>query len=364
VTTYNNDIGAFDGWMNDSSQAEVALVRKERLRPVAGEGGVVFPPTFAGERESMYVIDDLPGGQSVIMDTVGSQANRMEALFTPPAGPLQDLVPQIEFTVSRGEGKTPITLNLLEAGHRAADALVRFSDLAPEVSRAFRAIDTERNYVPMAKLSPLSLVFGVWDSRGFSGSRTKVPRMITSTVRAHDVSVVHRAAQFVPAIRRKMEKEEIAELAGVFQDTKLSEDGLAEVPSYGLGGVVSRGPIIREAVLSLVALRNLRGPDDSSTLNLRRYILGLGLVSMTTPLSPDYRSGCILVPHDPKDPAKIEVVSRDGTTSSCTLGDVAKFAREAANAFEVPKDAPKRAFDWKVVNDTVKAKKEKKTPKE
>jgi CRISPR-associated protein Csb1 len=364
MTTHGNEIGTFDEWLNDGPQAKVALVRKERLRPVAGEGGVIFPPTFAGKDESTYVIDDLPGGRSVIMDTVGSQANRMEALFTPPGGPLQDLVPQIEFTVSRGEGKAPITLNLLDAGHRAADALVRFSDLAPEVSRAFQAIDGNRDYVPLARISPLSLVFGVWDSRGFSGSRIKVPRMVTSTVRAHDITVVHRAAQFIPAIRKKMEKDEIEELAGVFQDTKLSEDGLAEAPSYGLGGIVSRGPIIREAVLSLAALRNLRGPDDGATLQLRRYVLGLALLSLTTPLSPEYRSGCILVPHDPKEPAALELVSRDGTISPCTLGEIAKFARDGATAFGLPKEARKMTFDWKVVKDAVKAKKEKRTPKE
>ncbi len=364
MTTNSSDLGAFDDWMTDGPLAKVAIVRKERLRPVAGEGSIIFPPTFAGDGESTYVFDDLPGGRSVIIDTVGSQANRMEALFMPPAGPFRDLVPQIEFTVPRGEGKTPITLNLIEAGHRAADALVRFSDLAPEVSQAFQAIEMERDYVPMAKLSPLSLIFGVWDSRGFSGSRTKVPRMLTSTVRAHDVTLVHRAAQFVPAVRRKMEKEEIETLAGVQQDTKLSEDGLAEAPSFGIGGVVSRGPIVREAVLSLVALRNLRGPDEESTRRLRRYILGLGLVSMTAPLSPDYRSGCLLVPHDPKDAAKLEVITRDGGASAKVLDDVVKFARGACEAFGLPKGTPKRTFDWKSVKDAVKAKKERRSTKD
>lgn len=364
MTTSSGDLGAFDEWMTDGPQAKVALVRKERLRPVAGEGSIIFPPTFAGDGESTYVIDDLPGGKSVIIDTVGSQANRMEALFMPPTGPFQELVPQIEFSVPRGDGKAPITLNLLEAGHRAADALVRFSDLAPEVAKAFQAIEGERDYVPMAKLSPLSLIFGVWDSRGFSGSRTKVPRMLTSTVRAQDVTLVHRAAQFVPAVRRKMDKEEIEALAGVQQDTKLSEDGLAEAPSYGIGGVVSRGPIMREAVLSLVALRNLRGPDEESTRRLRRYILSLGLVSMTAPLSPDYRSGCILVPYDSKAQAKLEVVSRDGTTSAQVLEDVVKFARGASEAFGLPKGPSRKTFDWKIVKETVKAKKERKVAKD
>ncbi len=351
-----------DDWMTDGRNARVALVRRELLLPVAGPGAVIFPPTFAkpdvkGERGSIYVTDQLPGGLTTLLDTVGSQANRMEALFLPPSGPFQNLVPQIEFTAERGEGKPPVTVNLLEAGHRAADAVARFSDLAPDVTRAFRAIEDGRDYVPMAKISPLSLVFGVWDSRGFSGTRTKVPRMITSTVRAHDVSVLSRAAQYVPALRRKMDKGEIEQMAGATSETKLSEDGLAEVPAPpGLGGLVSRGPIVREGILSLVALRNLGGGDEGSTLKLRRYVLGLALAALSAPLSPEYRSGCILVP-DPSSPAQVELVSRDGVRTPCDLGDGEAYARLAAEEFGVTKGIAKQTFDWKVVKKEIQKKK-------
>ena len=356
-------LAAYDDWMNDGLKAKVALVRKEHLLPVSGPGGVFFPPTFAnsepkGEKGSIYVTDDLPEGRSVIVDTVGSQANRMEALFLPPSGPLRDLVPQIELTAQRPEGRPPVVVNLLEAGHRAADALARFSDLEPDIRNAFRAIEEGRDYSPMAHISPLSLVFGVWDSRGFSGARTKVPRMVTSSVRAHDVTVLHRAAQFVPALRRKMEKGEIEQMTESNSENKLSEDGLAEAPSYGLGGVVSRGPIVREGVLSLVALRNLNGKDVGSTAKLRRYILGLAMLSLTAPLSPEYRSGCILVP-DPKTPAEVELVSRDGSRAPFDLKGVEDFARMAAEDFGVSKGANKRTFEWKMVKKAIQEKKAK-----
>jgi CRISPR-associated protein Csb1 len=350
-----------DDWMGDGASAKVAIVRKEVLLPVSGPGAVIFPPTFAnpdgrGERESIYVTDDLPGGRTVLLDTVGSQANRMEALFLPPSGPFQTLVPQIEFRAPRGEGRPPVVVNLLEAGHRAADAVARFSDLAPDIAAAFRAIDEGRDYSPMARISPLSLVFGVWDSRGFSGTRTKIPRMITSTVRAYDVSVLHRAAQFAPALRRKMDKGEIEQMAESSAENKLSEDGLAEAPSYGLGGVVSRGPIVREAVLSLVALRNLGAPEETAAVTLRRYILGLALVAMTAPLSPEYRSGCILVP-DPNSPTQVELVSRDGTRVPCDLGNVESFARIAAGNFGVSKGVATKTFEWKLVKKAIQEKK-------
>ncbi len=359
------DYSVYDPWMKEGAQAPVAVVRREKLRPVAGEGAVIFPPTFAGQGDagSIYAFDDLPDGRSVLMDTVGSQANRMEALFMPPDGPLQGLIPQIEFSVPRTDGTPSVTLNLLEAGHRAADALVRFSDLAPKVGEAFRAIDSKRNYVPMAQLSPLSLVFGVWDSRGFSGVRIKIPRMITSTVRAYNVTLLKRNAQFVPAVRRKLEKDEIEKLSGVDKDTRLSEEGLAEAPATGWGGVVSRGPIIRESILSLVALRNIYGPDAESTTRLRRYILSLGLACLGTPLSPEYRSGTILVPADSKNSTTLEVVSRDGGVSPISLGDVTQLACSAAEDFGISKETAKQNFEWKKVKETLKAKKEKKETK-
>lgn len=358
-------LGAFDEWMSDGRDAKVALVRTEHLLPVSGPGAVIFPPTFAnpdskGDR-SIYVTDDLPGGRTVLLDTVGSQANRMERLFLPPSGPFQDLVPQIELTVPRPDGRPPVAVNLLEAGHRAADALARFSDLEPEISAAFRAIEDSRDYTPMAKISPLSLVFGVWDSRGFSGARTKVPRMVTSSVRAQDISVLHRAAQFVPAIRRKMEKGEIERMAESSSEDKLSEHGLAEAPSYGLGGIVSRGPILREGILSLVALRNLSGTDEQSTRTLRRYILGLAMACLTEPLSPEYRSGCLLVP-DPRVPAQFELVTRDGNRSQVTPGDVRAFARLAAGDFGVVRATSKRTFEWSRTKKAIQEKKAKRGP--
>ena len=119
---------------------------------------------------------------------------------------------------------------------------------------------------------------------------------------------------------------------------------------------MSRGPIIREGVLSLVALCNVRGKDEESTRKLRRYVLGLALLSLTAPLSPEYRSGCILVP-DVEAPSQVELVLRDGHRSSCDLGDVESFARSASEDFGVPKEPAGRTFDWKLVKKAVHEKK-------
>jgi hypothetical protein len=63
----------------DNKDGPVALTRKQKLLPVEGEGGVIFPPTYA---DIGYNIDTLSDGTKVAtIDSVGSQANRMEPIF-------------------------------------------------------------------------------------------------------------------------------------------------------------------------------------------------------------------------------------------------------------------------------------------
>lgn len=62
----------------DNRDGPVALACKQKLLPVEGEGGVIFPPTYA---DIGYNIDTLSDGTKVAtIDSVGSQANRMEPI--------------------------------------------------------------------------------------------------------------------------------------------------------------------------------------------------------------------------------------------------------------------------------------------
>src|SRR6516164_10060293 len=92
----------FDAWLTDSGPA--ALVIREHLIAVEGRDGVVFPATYAASKygTSGYNIDSFndSGTENVcLIDSVGSQANRIEPLFMKPD--YADLVPRV--TVKAGE---------------------------------------------------------------------------------------------------------------------------------------------------------------------------------------------------------------------------------------------------------------------
>lgn len=317
-----------DKWATDPS-GPVALHLKQKLVPVEGEGGVIFPPTYA---DIGYNIDTLSDGTKVAtIDSVGSQANRIEPLFkhTDYAA----LIPQIE--VEYTEGKR---VSILEVGHRLGDALIRSSDLKDEAQAAFKALVDSCNAQPIAKLAPTSLVFGVWDSRD---TQAKIPRLVQSVIRAWGVDELTRSAQYNPPIDYSalavFSDEEKAKQEG---DPKspLAKRGFVHVPSGAApGGIVCRNGIEQHITVNLIALRRLQAakPDDEDTGKLRRYLLGLSLVAATAPLDGFLRQGCLLVP---AEAASWQVVNRDGQRreASTLTHDIAKsYATSKATAFGV-----------------------------
>lgn len=331
----------YDAWLAEGGPA--ALVIREYLMPAEGKDAPVFPATFAasedGEFKGGYNIDRFDGGGTAgrsvcLIDSVGSQANRMEPQFK--CDPYKTLVPQVE--IKAGER----TVNLLDAGHRAADAIVRFSALKPELENAFRSILERSDAEPLAKIAPTSLLFGVWDSRE---TQAKLPRLVSSVIRAYDVDAHHRSAQYVPPIDYVAEGV-VDEPKDRAEKDRLAEHGLTHVPSsWKHGGVDVRGCTRRDATLSLAGIRNLQASNQDRTTALRRYILGIGLCTMTAPRSHDLRQGCLLV-QDPERKPECTLVHYDGTREPLLISpdDAIKFAQEAATAFGV---GPSRsvAFD-------------------
>jgi CRISPR-associated protein Csb1 len=322
----SNVLTRYDPWLSDDGPA--ALVLREPLMPAEGADGVLFPPTFAAGDNfpGGYNIDgDLNGKNVCLIDSVGAQANRIEPMFAKEK--YAHLVPQI--VVKAGERE----VNLLEAGHRAGDAIVRCSGLQADLRKAFTAV-LKGDAEPLARIAPTSLVFGVWDSRD---TQAKLPRLIAATIRAFDVRKLTRSAQYVPAA------EYVATgLLDEPADKKTSDEyaarGFVHVPASGShGGVIAEGGVRWDATLSLAALRLLAaGKDEKKTLTLRRYILGLALTAFTSSPAGYLRQGCILVA-DPSKPKEFVEVYADGRRESApvTAADALSYADAAARAFEV-----------------------------
>jgi CRISPR-associated protein Csb1 len=326
----------FESWL--AAGGPVALRLRQKLLPVEADEngrGVIFPPTYANIG---YNIDMLADGTRVaIIDSVGSQANRLEPIFKSTGkdaqgnelNPLASLVPQVEIVLhkagstkgkkkgSDAAGEADATehiekRSLLELAHRSADAVVLASPtLAPEIAKAFEALRNKGNAAPLAAIAPTSLVFGVWDSRGGTGE--KRPRLVRSIIRAWDVEVLHSAAQFnsVWKALSEAQKAELEEEAKA-KKIKLAVKGFADAPATFrtdknqfidgapnpearvLGGVLAKGAIERNVTINLVALRGIRGKDAAETAEVQKYLLGLALLAATADLELFLREGCLL----------------------------------------------------------------------
>jgi CRISPR-associated protein Csb1 len=354
-----SELTSFDHWFADKGPA--ALVIREYLIPVEGADGVFFPATYAPQLGADSDKDKFQGGYNVdrfadgtnvcLIDSVGSQANRIEPLFV--ASDYATLVPQIVVTFpAKG-----LRLNLLFANHRAADAIVRCSPFEKELRDAFQEL-LRGNAEKLAQIAPTSLVFGVWDSRDTSA---KVPRLIASTIRAFNIDVHSRSANFLTQMTIDLAKEDI--LPGAESKAGFANALASRVP----GGVRLKmnGSIRRDATLALAPLRRLavlQGDGAISaerTTALRRYILGLSLTALTAPQDPFLRQGCNLVP-DIGKPRAFEIVSVDGSRSEATIkhDEALAYARAAAKAFGVGKNR-EEPFDASLAEKAGEAKVEK-----
>ena len=326
-------------WADDKN-GPVALHLKQGLIPVEGEGAVIFPPTYA---DIGYNIDTLSDGTRVAMiDSVGSQANRLEPIFKDP--PYAALVPQIEIEFhKKKDDNTEYTekRSLLDLAHRIADATVYSSPtLEKHVTNAFSALKQQGDAGPLCRLAPTSLLFGVWDSRGGSGE--KRPRLVRSIIRAWDVQPLFAAAQF-NSIWKVLDPEQQAALEkeAKAKKTKLSAKGLADAPATfrkvsqaaaqqmkefrsgspnperrTLGGVLTNGRIEREITINLVALRAIHGADEADTKSIRQYLLSLALIAATADIDLYLREGCHLRYADEN---AWEAVPRRGNTTPFDL---------------------------------------------
>jgi CRISPR-associated protein Csb1 len=182
--------------------------------------------------------------------------------------------------------------------------------------------------------------------------------MLSSTIRATNVAVLKRSAQFNPAFdpsELNLAEPEPGQSAPA-HDAKdpLSQQGLRSAPAVDThGGVRVFGRITRQTEINLVALRSVAVVKAgkivaAETLKLRRYLLGLSLVAGRVQNAYSLRQGCLLVPASASPPvAQVVLPSGQRQPFAWEFAPSHEFAQAAAKDFGVwTKDGAAESFEF------------------
>ena len=354
--------------------AEYAAIR--RVTRMDGVGEKIFPPTYEGGEyatEQRKIHDEYGAVQTVetvLLDSVQSQANRMEMalLRAYDSGRLKMPLMAIDFA---GDRSDPILaeigrLTALEAPHRMCDAIFRD---ALYQGKAFRTAGPgERlnaakasNATVVFELCPTALIFGFWDSTGPRGGLgAKVQRALVSEIVGYQTTKDNkRTSSRLDALGIENNLEIFRKTGGgwtfeVSQAEKTSKGEPVKLkpseinhgnitPSFkNKDGKLNHGGVTvayaeQQTVFSLAALRRLRFPLGGASnpeidLAARTVLAALGLAAICFLDEDGYdlRSRCLL---DGK-PAAMAFVGRGevqefGLDASASALLVAEAAAEA-----------------------------------
>ena len=183
-------------------------------QPAGGPGDKVFPSTYEGGK---YATEDRVNPetgeirQCVLLDSVQSQANRMELALLEAHREDKVQLPLLVTRFNQDELLKKFAVTSLEAPHRIADALFRDSLLDGMIFRKSEkgsVLDHTdvRNATGLFGLCPTALLFGLWDSTGPRGGLgVKFQRSVVSEIVGYDAQFgVKTASRIDPAeVRRE-----------------------------------------------------------------------------------------------------------------------------------------------------------------
>ncbi len=356
-------VAAVGGKGPQESRWASGLRLRARLVPVAGDGAKLMPPTYLGEKDSVpkgqtpdpvYMKEDrkIDGNvrPCVSLDSVASQANRMEAALHEQVrcGAMQIpeiLVDQAEF------GKNSALL----FSHRCFDAWAEEAQLdgksfaSTPAYGALASVISRRHATPLMEMFPVALLLGGWASRNSNpkGS-TRVARALTSEIIAVDAIAGARASSKVdlhdvsnaikvfesrlPGQRMTTDREQAVQVKGepklYGKEGKPSEAGYGNVaPQLAKHGGITCDYALHLATLSFPAMRECGFPDPQREDKRRPardlagrmmlVALALRLLALGAESGYDLRSGCLL---SPEAEIEIEVVGRLArSVATCSL---------------------------------------------
>ena len=342
-----------------------------RLKP-ANTDGLVYPPTYdKGTHLFRKAWINGESRDSVLLDSVQSQANRVENSILEAYRNGKINYPDIILRVDAKTGEE--SYSILELSHRTYDAALRFSLInsvafgQSEIGKAVYGARTDRA-TALYEHSPITLALGGWDSHGGGGSLVaKLPRLITSEIVGLDAMPVTRASvKFDPMDIRKdagpLYESKDPDRRFEIEKSKAVGKKQFDPSAIGLGSVPNteqRGAVITEAVqtslVSCTAARRLKFENSDGSYSAERNhcgrvaVVALGLYGLLSQMDEGYylRSGCDLIPIE--NP-KLEIIGR-------TLNDIDSHEINVDMALDALKTALQKAEDQGLVwrKDTITA---------
>lgn len=317
---------------------EYAAIRRVTRMEALGEK--TFPPTYEGgeyateQRQVRNADGTVQPVETVLLDSVQSQANRMEMalLRAYDGGRLKMPLLAVDF---KGDGSDPILseigrLTALEAPHRMCDAI--FRDALYE-GQPFRTVGLgERlnaakpsNATVVFELCPTALIFGFWDSTGPRGGLgAKVQRALVSEIVGYQTTKDgKRTASRIDPLAIENNVDIFRKVGGgwTFDESEAEKNPKLEpvkikpseinhgniTPSFkNKDGKLNHGGVTlayaeQQTVLSLAALRRLRFPvsgaiKPETDLAARTVLAALGMAAICFLDEDGYdlRSRCLL----------------------------------------------------------------------
>lgn len=290
--------------LRDVLRDKAFLVLRQELTPLLGPGHPIAPPTFADARER-YHIDWLVGEGLLATADVAKAAQEGRLLnrcvvdsFTAEAQRMRRRLkrrfrghmPRVTVAVP-SEARE---LDILDLSHQLTDATLIYSRFESGVGfresplgKALQAWASSEDATALARVAPVSLLFGFWDSHPYGGTNAKCRRALRAEIVAENVCRLERHSQR----RLPISDETKNTIFDGIDKLKPSDVLLDHQPVGGLGGVVVFGRIHREVAINLIQLRNLDGGDGK----LAWYLLNIAVAAAQLEADDlDLREGCSL----------------------------------------------------------------------
>jgi CRISPR-associated protein Csb1 len=337
---------------------DAGITIRTALEPLAGPGGPVKPPVYAG---GLYQLDrrwEHSGGEPeaadvVVVDNVPSQANRLEAALERLRGDLG--LPEVVLDLS-GLGSLPAHLPKSISGfrfpHRQADAYLRDALLDGEpfprtdVGRAVLAATADD---PAAVLEwfPQALAFGFWQSHlGKKGSQAKLARSWTSEIVGYRPATVESRVLGLKGDPLNLSvTEPVAfdpddpiswamveggtKVGGGKVKERLSEVGHGQVLPDSSPAAISFARIEQQSTVSFAALRRVRAHSDDAGAAARALVASIGIAGHVTAFGRAFslRSGCEL---RPRTATWTWLGAADEELSAPSIGEAVQLVRDCA----------------------------------